>query len=159
MPYISAMTALEAQDGESGDWVDLVDFCRLSGGDPTELWRRAVFGAAVGNLDDHLRNHGFLRRNAAWVPSPAFDVNPEPLTQGDEHELMLFGVGELTVDSFFSVDALDLFGVRPAPASDFRASLAEALTAAIRAAEIHGADGHSISVMRSRVDAAVTQLA
>jgi len=159
VPYISGMTALESQDGEGGDWVDLVDFCRLSGGDPTELWRRATFGAAVGNLDDHLRNHGFLRRNAAWVPSPAFDVNPEPLAQGHQHELMLFGNADLTVDSFFTADALDLFGVSIAVASQYRTSLATALSAATRAAELHGADGHSLSIMRSRIDNAVMQLA
>ena len=34
--------------------------------------------AALGNTDDHLRNHGFLSARGAWTLSPAFDVNPQP---------------------------------------------------------------------------------
>ena len=33
----------------------------------------------VGNSDDHLRNHGFLRLGSGgWSLSPAFDINPNP---------------------------------------------------------------------------------
>ena len=31
---------------------------------------------AVGNRDDHLRNHGFIREAGGWRLSPAYDVNP-----------------------------------------------------------------------------------
>jgi len=44
-----------------------------------ELWRRMAFNALVGNVDDHPRNHGFLRDQAegtGWRLSPAFDVTP-----------------------------------------------------------------------------------
>ncbi len=30
----------------------------------------------MGNRDDHLRNHGFIREPSGWRLSPAFDVNP-----------------------------------------------------------------------------------
>jgi serine/threonine-protein kinase HipA len=30
------------------------------------------------NTDDHLRNHGFLRRGAGWSLAPGFDINPNP---------------------------------------------------------------------------------
>ena len=33
---------------------------------------------ALGNTDDHLRNHGFLASRGSWTLSPAFDVNPNP---------------------------------------------------------------------------------
>ncbi|MCA1696800.1 MAG: HipA domain-containing protein, partial [Actinobacteria bacterium] len=33
--------------------------------DLRELWRRLVFGVLIRNTDDHLRNHGFLRADAA----------------------------------------------------------------------------------------------
>ena len=47
-----------------------------------ELWRRIVFNVMVGNLDDHLRNHGFLYdRDDKWRLSPAYDLNPVPLTE------------------------------------------------------------------------------
>lgn len=43
-----------------------------------QLWRRIAFSVAVNNTDDHLRNHGFLRRGGGWALAPLFDVNPNP---------------------------------------------------------------------------------
>lgn len=158
IPYISAMTALEATDGNGGDWLDVVDFAQLAGTDTTELWRRAVFGALVGNLDDHLRNHGFLRRGVSWMLSPAFDVNPEPLEDGDEHQLALFGNHEVNIDALMTKDALSLFRVRPPAARSFVEQLKPVLAAVPRAAANHGADALSLDVMSSRIDAAVAGL-
>ena len=44
--------------------------------DLEQLWRRIVFYICVSNVDDHLRNHGFLLQPHGWVLSPAFDINP-----------------------------------------------------------------------------------
>jgi len=154
IPYISAMTGLEATDGNGGDWVDVVDFAQLSGANTSELWRRAVFGALVGNLDDHLRNHGFLRRGASWILSPAFDVNPEPLGDGDQHQLALLGNSEVSLDSLMSKDALGLFRVRLPAAQSFLERLRPVLAALPRHATSHGADARTISVLNSRLDAA-----
>lgn len=41
-----------------------------------ELYRRVAFNIAVGNHDDHFRNHGFLLTEKGWTLSPAFDINP-----------------------------------------------------------------------------------
>jgi serine/threonine-protein kinase HipA len=154
VPYISAMTALEATDGEGGDWLDVVDFAQVAGSDTTEFWRRAVFGALIGNLDDHLRNHGFLRRGANWMPSPAFDVNPEPLGDGDEHQLSLFGNRELVLDSFLTKDALTLFRVKQSEVTAFLDRLRPVVARLPRFAEAHGADAISVEVMAARIDAA-----
>jgi len=35
-----------------------------------------VFNIGVRNVDDHLRNHGFLLTDAGWKLSPAYDINP-----------------------------------------------------------------------------------
>lgn len=156
IPYISAMTALEAADGAGGDWMDVIDFAQLSGADTTELWRRAVFGSLVGNLDDHLRNHGFLRRGTSWQLSPAFDVNPEPLSDGDQHQLALFDDHEVTFDALISKDALSLFGVRASMLPPLLERLRRALSALPRGAASHGADPRTIDVMQSRIDDAVT---
>ena len=43
----------------------------------------------VGNRDDHLRNHGFIREPSGWRPSPVFDMNPSPTKS--EHALTLDG--------------------------------------------------------------------
>lgn len=159
IPYISAMTALEASDGDGGDWVDVVDFAQVNGADPSELWRRAVFGCLVGDLDDHLRNHGFLRRGPAWIVAPAFDVNPEPLEDGNEHQLALYGTSELNLDSFMSKDSLSLFRVRPSHADAFLRQLKPELLALPRRAAAHGADTFSVGVMSSRIREAVAAVA
>jgi serine/threonine-protein kinase HipA len=158
IPYISAMTALEATDGEGGDWMDVVDFARLAGADTVELWRRAVFGALVGNLDDHLCNHGFLRRGTAWVLAPAFDVNPEPLGDGNRHQLALLGNRDLELDSLMSRDAFGLFGVKPPAVHDFVERLTSVVAALPSYAAAHGADALSRDVMMSRIDAAAGAL-
>lgn len=43
-----------------------------------ELFRRVAFTVLVNNVDDHARNHGFLRTDVDWELAPAFDVNPHP---------------------------------------------------------------------------------
>jgi serine/threonine-protein kinase HipA len=50
--------------------------------DLQELWRRIVFNVTIGNLDDHLRNHGFLYdRDDKWRLSPVYDLNPVPIEE------------------------------------------------------------------------------
>lgn len=44
--------------------------------DMAEIWRRMVFNALVGNVDDHPRNHGLLLVDGAWRLAPAFDITP-----------------------------------------------------------------------------------
>ncbi|MCW7537935.1 HipA domain-containing protein [Aquabacterium sp. A7-Y] len=92
--YASAMTLLERQDGESGaGYPDLAEFIADEGAqghideDLAQLFRRAVFNVQVGNRDDHLRNHGFIREASGWRLSPAFDMNPNPFKS--EHALTL----------------------------------------------------------------------
>ncbi|QHC59136.1 type II toxin-antitoxin system HipA family toxin [Rathayibacter sp. VKM Ac-2760] len=80
--YISAMTALSGSDGEHRDYAELSDAIRDLSFSPRadhhELFDRIVASVALGNTDDHLRNHGFLAERGAWRLSPAFDVNPNP---------------------------------------------------------------------------------
>lgn len=81
--YVSAMTLLEATDGEPRSYLDLVEVIEEESdratADLRELWRRIAFSILVGNTDDHLRNHGFLRTTSGgWSLSPAFDINPNP---------------------------------------------------------------------------------
>ncbi|MBO9569217.1 MAG: type II toxin-antitoxin system HipA family toxin [Cellulomonas iranensis] len=80
--YISAMTATGSVDGEHRDYADIAEAVRDLSLSPRrdhhELFDRAVLNVALGNTDDHLRNHGFLAEGTAWTLSPAFDVNPHP---------------------------------------------------------------------------------
>lgn len=82
--YASAMTLLDARDSAGHSYLDLVQAIESAGDtariarDLAELFRRALFNLLVGNRDDHLRNHGFLRSGDGWALAPAFDINPNP---------------------------------------------------------------------------------
>jgi serine/threonine-protein kinase HipA len=80
--YISAMTLLQSSDGVAVDYLEVAEAMAEHGGavvaDLAQLWRRIAFSLVVNNVDDHLRNHGFLRSASGWTLSPAFDLNPDP---------------------------------------------------------------------------------
>jgi serine/threonine-protein kinase HipA len=81
--YASAMTMLEARDGDQGSYLEIAEVIERdsprAGEDLRELWRRIAFSILISNTDEHLRNHGFLRTSSAgWTLSPAFDLNPDP---------------------------------------------------------------------------------
>jgi len=83
LPFLSAMSLLGLNDGDAATYTDIAECIRMYSSEPTadlhELWRRIVFGVLIGNLDDHLRNHGFLYdRDDKWRLSPAYDLNPVP---------------------------------------------------------------------------------
>ena len=82
IPYISALTALDASDHEMRSYLEIAEFLRREGSkvneDLAQLWRRIVFNMLVSNTDDHLRNHGFLREPNGWRLAPAYDLNPMP---------------------------------------------------------------------------------
>lgn len=80
--YASAMTLLRKEYNESSSYLELAQFLRAqgdaahTGADLAQLFRRVAFNVAIGNRDDHLRNHGFLLGKTGWRLAPAFDVNP-----------------------------------------------------------------------------------
>ncbi len=79
--FASAMTMLERGDGDEGaSYLDLADVLIQRGahapGDLEQLWRRIVFYVCISNVDDHLRNHGFLLEKKGWALAPAYDMNP-----------------------------------------------------------------------------------
>lgn len=83
--FASAMTLLDRNDGddheEAVSYLDLAELIARDGSRPApdleQLWRRIVFFMCVSNVDDHLRNHGFLLEpGRGWKLAPAYDVNP-----------------------------------------------------------------------------------
>jgi serine/threonine-protein kinase HipA len=84
IPFLSAMSMLGARDNETRSYLEIVDALRQHGarplGDMHELWRRIVFTLLISNVDDHMRNHGFVYTGTAgWTLSPAYDLNPMPV--------------------------------------------------------------------------------
>ncbi len=123
--YASAMTMLEASDGDVGSYLDIVAVIEQTSPQATddlhELWRRIAFGILISNTDDHLRNHGFLHVDAsAWALSPAFDLNPDPAPGPKHLSTTIDGYGRaasiqtlMSVAPFFRLDeedALDVLG-------------------------------------------------
>ena len=81
--YASAMTMLEASDGDQRSYLEIAQVIEERSPAVTDelrqLWRRICFTILISNTDDHLRNHGFLHERAeSWRLSPAFDINPNP---------------------------------------------------------------------------------
>lgn len=82
--FASAMTLLGLTDGcdakSSNGYLDIVDFILQNCCDVEQnlrqLYRRVAFNIAIGNSDDHFRNHGFLLTPRGWTLSPAYDMNP-----------------------------------------------------------------------------------
>ena len=86
IPFLSAMAFTGSADGERGSYPELVDALASHGaGTRTQaaaLFRRMAFNVLVSNVDDHLRNHGFLMPDeTGWILSPAYDLNPTPVDQ------------------------------------------------------------------------------
>ena len=86
IPFLSAMSLLGLNDGDEATYTDIAECIRMYSSEPTadshELWRRIIFAVLIGNLDDHLRNHGFLYdKEDKWRLSPAYDLNPVPLEE------------------------------------------------------------------------------
>ena len=83
IPFLSAMAMTGSKDGERGSYPEIVDVLTRHGAqakaDAQALYRRMVFNVLISNVDDHLRNHGFLwLGRTGWSLSPAYDLNPTP---------------------------------------------------------------------------------
>ena len=82
--FASAMILLGLTDGcdaKTGNgYLDIVDFilqnCCDVEDNLRQFYRRVAFNIAIGNSDDHFRNHGFLLTPKGWTLSPAYDMNP-----------------------------------------------------------------------------------
>ena len=89
--YASAMALLRKDQSEGTSYLELAEFLQARGAkdhieaDLEQLFRRVAFNVAIGNRDDHLRNHGFLLTPTGWRLAPAFDLNPD--TDRAEHIL------------------------------------------------------------------------
>jgi serine/threonine-protein kinase HipA len=83
IPYLSATSMLQASREDEHTYSEIAE--RILSVSPdakrdlAELWRRIVFNMLITNVDDHLKNHGFLHvGHGQWRLAPAFDLNPFP---------------------------------------------------------------------------------
>lgn len=152
--YASAKTLLDLEsDGAS--YLDLAMALQDNaaagsvGAGLEELFRRAVFNVLIGNRDDHLRNHGFLRETTGWTLAPAFDVNPNP--DKDVHVLAL-DEADPTPDTSILIAQQAYFRLD----ADAAQAIVEKVRTAVRSwpdeAKRRGAASQEISLMGAVID-------
>ncbi|WP_172135438.1 type II toxin-antitoxin system HipA family toxin [Adlercreutzia sp. ZJ473] len=161
IPYISGLTAVQGTDGERYSYLDLVEFLEENGSAPgedlPELWRRALLSCAIGNVDNHLRNYGFLHDGRGWRLAPSFDVNPTP---GDELKYLNTALDYEAIEALpqVAVSVCEYFRVSVEEARATCANMARVLGGWRKAARSNGISASSIAGMASCFDGAVERL-
>jgi serine/threonine-protein kinase HipA len=118
IPFLSAMSMIGASDNEDHSYLEIVDALRRHGSDVArdlpQLWRRIVFGVLVSNVDDHVRNHGFLydTGQGGWQLSPAYDINPVPIDVRPRILSMMIDDRDNTASFDLILEVGDYFGLR-----------------------------------------------
>ena len=153
IPYISALTALDASDHEMRSYLEIAEFLRREGSkvdeDLAQLWRRIVFSVLVSNTDDHLRNHGFLRERNGWRLAPAYDLNPVPVDMKPRiHALAIDeSDGTASLDTAFRI--VPMFGMTEENARAIAAEVGAAVGRWRDAAARHGLTPDEVERMSS----------
>lgn len=129
--YMSAMTLLGAGDMEEHSYVEIAEAMGVHSASPemdkSELWRRVVFNILISNVDDHLRNHGFLLTTEGWRLSPAFDMNPTPTTLKPRVLATAIGIDEFDADLDTALAYAPFFGLSVESAGGIAAQVANSV--------------------------------
>lgn len=94
---VSALTILGLHEtfARYATYVELADTIRARFTSPAatlrELFTRIVFNVAVGNTDDHARNHAAFWDGSMLTLTPAYDVCPQVRNTGETAQAMTFG--------------------------------------------------------------------
>jgi serine/threonine-protein kinase HipA len=138
IPFLSALSMLGLRDGEQASYPELVDVLTQVGAaadaDAREMYRRMVFNVLISNVDDHLRNHGFLwSGSTGWRLSPVYDLNPTPTDV--RARILTTGISpdEFTCDLPLVLDVAGYFGLSDSEAKAIVRDVAR-VTATWRAA-------------------------
>jgi serine/threonine-protein kinase HipA len=121
VPFLSALSMLGLKDGERGSYPELVDALTRYGAqareDARELYRRMAMNVLISNVDDHLRNHGFLWSGRdGWILSPAYDLNPTPTDVRPRILTTNISLDEATCDLDLVLESAEFFGISPTEA-------------------------------------------
>lgn len=154
VPFLSAMSMLDAKDNEARSYLEFVDVLRQHGAAPKEdmhgLWRRIVFSILISNTDDHLRNHGFLWAGpAGWRLSPAYDLNPVPTDVKPRVLTTAIDLEDGTASLKLAFDVASYFELAPAAAHQIADEVGQAVTMWRREAKDLGLTAAEIGRMAS----------
>lgn len=149
--YASAMTMLEASDGDQRSYIEIAEVIENRASRVTfelhQLWRRIVFNVLVSNTDDHLRNHGFLHvRGDVWRLAPAFDLNPDP-APGAKLLSTTIDVADDTASVQLALDVADYFRLTAEDARTVLQDVAGAVGRWRQVAHQHGLSEQEIARM------------
>jgi serine/threonine-protein kinase HipA len=122
IPFLSALAMMGLKDGDRGSYPELVDILTQHGAqaavDSEELYRRMAFNVVISNVDDHLRNHGFLWAGPrGWTLSPAYDLNPTPADVRQRILTTNISLDEATCDIALVQSVGEYFGLAQAKAN------------------------------------------
>ena len=143
IPFLSAMAMTGSKDGETGSYPEIVDALSRHGArakaDAQGLYRRVAFNVLISNVDDHLRNHGFLWHDrTGWSLSPIYDINPTPTDLKARVLTTNIDLDEGTCSIDLLEEAAEYFGLGLKPA---RAILKEVASATAAWQEVAGEAG------------------
>jgi serine/threonine-protein kinase HipA len=148
IPFLSALSMMSLKDGDRGSYPELVDVLTQHGSqaavDAREVYRRMAFNVLISNVDDHLRNHGFLwTGRGGWTLSPVYDLNPTPVEVRQRILTTNINLDEGTCDLDLVVSVAEYFGLKMTDAKLIIKEVATATSAwrdVARAAEATAAE-------------------
>jgi serine/threonine-protein kinase HipA len=118
--------------------------------DARELYRRMVFNVLVSNVDDHLRNHGFLWTGRdGWTLSPVYDLNPTPTDVRKRILTTNINLDEGTCDLDLVISVAEYFGLAETPARAIIKEVATVTSSWREAAAVVGAPAGDVRRMAS----------
>ena len=121
---VSALTmlGLDEMEGRYATYPDLLDVLRRIGSDPgvgRRLFQRIAFNVAVGNNDDHARNHAAFWDGHALELTPAYDLCPQIRSGETSAQAMAFDRDGTRASSFAAcVAAAPMYGLTAVEARD-----------------------------------------
>lgn len=154
IPFLSAMAMTGSKDGDRGSYPEIVDALTQHGAqakaDAHALYRRVAFNVLISNVDDHLRNHGFLwLGKAGWSLSPAYDLNPVPTDLKARVLTTNIDLNEGTCSIDLLEDAAEYFGLGVAVARSIIKEVATVTATWRKVAREVGAKSAEITRMAS----------
>ena len=154
VPFLSGLSMLGLKDGQRGSYPELVDALAGHGAqardDAKELYRRVTLNVLISNVDDHLRNHGFLwAGQQGWMLSPVFDLNPTPTDVRPRILSTNINLDEATCDLDLLLSSAEFFGLGPDDARAIVKNVAETTKTWREVASTAGAANAEIQRMAS----------
>jgi len=154
IPFLSAMSLLDAEDNEPRSYLEIADALRRYGAMPAEdclqLWRRIAFSILISNTDDHLRNHGFLYDPAGgWRLAPAYDLNPVPVDIKPRILTTAIDEADGTASLDLAFEVARHFGIKADKARSIAGEVGAAVKRWRRTAKARGVSANEIERMAS----------